>query len=135
MGGQTGGEAMARPTSGAELVEGLEGSAGAKQKLRLFLQTLLGERSIGEVGEELGINEAMVHRLRSRALTAALQDLEPKAPGRPRKEAPSEELRALLSERDLLRRDLEIEKAKLAALELLGGVGWKKRGQTAGPIR
>lgn len=43
---------MARPTSGAELVEGLEGSAGAKQKLRLFLQTLLGERSIGEVGEE-----------------------------------------------------------------------------------
>lgn len=68
-------------------------------------------------------------------MTAALQDLEPKAPGRPRKEAPSEELRTLLSERDLLRRSLEIQEAKLQALEALGGLRFDKRGRTADPIK
>lgn len=67
-------------------MESLEGTQGAKERLRVALETIAGTKSIAQACEELEVKEATVHELRARALQAALKELEPKAMGRPRKE-------------------------------------------------
>jgi len=91
---------------GDKLVESLPGSEAARRKLRVILQTLSGEKSVAEATRELGIGEAMFHKLRHEFLEAAVGLLEPKALGRPKQEAPTEEIA------DLRRRlrDAEVEK-------------------------
>lgn len=84
---------MARTTSGSDLVDGLDGSGQAKDRLKAILDTLSGRASIGEAAARLGIREAMLHRVRGEALRAALQALEPKAPGRPRRTITDEQRR------------------------------------------
>jgi len=82
--------ARGRPPGGVRLVEALQGSSGAKAKLRVILQTLGGERSAQSACQELGICEAAFYKLRGRGLQAALESLEPRARGRPPKEIPPE---------------------------------------------
>lgn len=71
-----------RRTSGPELVEGLEGSQGAKRRLKVILETLSGKKKIADACEELGICEAAFHKFRSRTLQDALESLEPRPVGR-----------------------------------------------------
>ena len=72
-----------RKPLGPALVEHLEGSANAKERLELMLATIAGQVSVVEASERLGISEAMFYKVRNRVLQVCLEDLEPKPRGRP----------------------------------------------------
>jgi hypothetical protein len=72
-----------RPPAGPRLVDGLEGSETAKERLRVVLQTIAGELSVIEACTRLNVSEARFHELRAEVLQMALQHLEPKPAGRP----------------------------------------------------
>ena len=61
----------------------------AHVRMRAALQTITGERTIPEACAELGIGEAMLHRIRHQVLRAGLDALEPKPMGRPRTATPA----------------------------------------------
>ena len=65
------------------MVEHLDGSADAKERLELILATIAGQVSVVAAAERLGISEAMFYKLRTRVLQLSLADLEPKPIGRP----------------------------------------------------
>jgi transposase-like protein len=103
-----------RKPSGVKLVEKLDGSDSAKEKLSVLLQTLTGEKSVKEACEELGIGEAMFHRLRSSFLQDSVDLLEPKTRGR-KKKAPDpsqEKIKALEREIEDLELDLDAAYAR-----------------------
>lgn len=105
---------IGRKPQGAELVEALYGSDHAKARLKLFLQTISGEVSVGDACRQLGICESRFYDQRNAWLHDSLGHLEPRAPGRPRKEEPAlspEEAAALR------RRVAELE-ARSAAVEV-----------------
>jgi hypothetical protein len=68
---------------GSELVNNLEGSEAAKIRMKIILDTLSGELSVDEACAKLGIKKTAFHELRKRVLQTAVNDLEPKAAGRP----------------------------------------------------
>lgn len=72
-----------RKPLGPALVEHLEGSESAKERLELILATNAGQITVVEASRQLGISEAMFYKLRNRVLQVALEDLEPKPIGRP----------------------------------------------------
>jgi len=72
-----------RPPKGAGLVDGLESSALAKERLKIILQTIAGELSVVDACARLSVSEARFHELRAEALQAAAAQLEPKPAGRP----------------------------------------------------
>jgi hypothetical protein len=72
-----------RKPLGAQLVDRLEGSEHAKIRLKVILETLAGRQTIPEACDELGIQESMLHRVRSEVLQTALGRLEPRPMGRP----------------------------------------------------
>lgn len=86
-----------RYPSGPEYVEHLEGSAQAKQRLRVLLQTMAGECRVQEACQRLRISEQRFDQLRRQTLQAAVHGLESKPTGRPRRAATaiSEEVAAL----------------------------------------
>jgi hypothetical protein len=75
--------ARGRPPQGAEIVETLEGSLQAKQRLRVVLLTLTGVMTVAQACEILGIGETRFHDLRKEVLRQSLAALEPRLPGRP----------------------------------------------------
>ena len=77
--------ARGRRPGAAQLVEALDGSAQAKRRLQVLLETFSGKRNVPQACAALGIGQAMFYKLRSRWLQQALESLEPRAPGRPRK--------------------------------------------------
>jgi Helix-turn-helix domain len=77
-----------RRPSGPEYVDGLAGSALAKERLKVVLETLAGTCRVQEACQRLGISEPRFHQLRQRLLQAALGRLEPRPAGRPA-QAPS----------------------------------------------
>src|SRR6516165_5326796 len=74
-----------RTPSGPEVVERSEGSAAAKQRLRVLLEVLSGGCRLKEACERLGLKQARLGQLRRRALHGALGALEPRPGGRPRR--------------------------------------------------
>ena len=74
-----------RPSKGPKLVRRLDGSAHARRRLETVLETIAGGMSVGEACERLGIGGTAFHKMRTKALAAALVSLEPKALGRPPK--------------------------------------------------
>jgi hypothetical protein len=64
-------------------VEQLSGSAEAKRRLILILLTLAGEQTTSAAGQLLGITRRRFDALRRQFLVSALNDLEPRPPGRP----------------------------------------------------
>ena len=101
----------ARPL-GPELVERLEGSEHAKQRLKVFLQTMNDELTVPQACELLGIRETRFHVQRAEALQAALASLEARPPGRrPHVVSPEE---ARIAELESQLADLN---ARLKALE------------------
>jgi hypothetical protein len=71
-----------RPPAGPKLVDGLEGSETAKERLRVVLQTIAGELNVPEACARLSVSEARFHELRAEVLQLAAASLEPKPPGR-----------------------------------------------------
>ena len=72
-----------RKPLGPALVEHLDGSTSAKERLELILQTLAGQVTVVGACQLLDISEAMFYKLRNRVLQVCLEDLEPKPRGRP----------------------------------------------------
>jgi hypothetical protein len=99
-----------RKPLGPALVEHLEGSSSAKERLELILATIAGKVSVVDAAEQLGISEAMFYKLRNRVLQVSLEDLEPKPMGRPVQKPSDEALRR----EELSARVVELER-ELAA--------------------
>jgi hypothetical protein len=72
-----------RRPAGPEYVAHLAGSAQAKERWQVILETLAGRLRVHEACELLGISEPRFHQLRSQALEAGLASLEPRSAGRP----------------------------------------------------
>ena len=91
----------------AELVEHLGGSETARLKMKIILQSLTGELDIETARRQTGVTKRTFHKLRIRAIQAALDSLEPQPRGRPRNNPKDRE------EIDRLKK--EIETLKYAA--------------------
>lgn len=127
--------ARGRRPGGVRLLERLEGSPGAKKKLRVILETLTGERTVGRACEELGVSEAMFHKLRSQWLKEALGSLEPKPKGRPRKEESpgethSEELREQVKTLELELKAAQVREEIAVAMPYLARRHWEDEKKT-----
>jgi hypothetical protein len=72
-----------RKPMGPRLVEHLEGSELAKQRLEVILETIAGKLLIREACARLRISEARFYQLRTAVLEAGLSCLEPRPAGRP----------------------------------------------------
>lgn len=96
-----------RRSAKRSLVDRLQGSAEAKQRLRLVLETLAGACSIPAAGALLGIGRRRFYDLRRQLLENALQSLELRPPGRPtQEEAKDDRVAQLEAEIEKLRIDL-----------------------------
>lgn len=73
---------MARPPTGPDLVNRLNGSAGAKHRALVILETIAGSCSVEEAALALECNTAYVHRLRDQLLDGMIAAAEPRTPGR-----------------------------------------------------
>jgi len=113
-----------RKPKGPELVTHLEGSDAARQRLRRIVDSLTGRASVAEVCAELGIGESRFHQLRSDALQAALDRLEPRAAGRPPQAVSPAEARVVELERQLreLKWELQASQIRLELAEALPGL-------------
>jgi hypothetical protein len=93
---------MGRPPQGAKLVDRLEGSSLAKDRLRAIISSLTGESSAIDAARSIDCNEARFHALRTRTLQEMLTGLEPRRPGRKPKQIDpkDEEIARLRNELD-----------------------------------
>jgi hypothetical protein len=80
-----------RYPSGPEFVDKLDGSAEAKERLKVLLATLVGQLRVGDACARLGIKESRFDQLRIELLQAALQAAERRRAGRlPETHSPDE---------------------------------------------
>ena len=110
-----------RKTSGPALVEHLDGSVRAKERLELILQTVAGQVTVVAACKQLGISEAQFYKLRTRVLQSCLEDLEPKPRGRPpHPMTPAQqECEALSTELKQVRRELAAQTVRLEVAQTL----------------
>jgi hypothetical protein len=87
-----------RKPSGPEYVQHLEGSAEAKRRLQVILETMTGKKRVLEACQELAISESRFLQLRQELLQAALERLERRLAGRPRRTPAAEDDNALRAE-------------------------------------
>jgi len=97
---------MARPTDGLKHVDRLQGPAEQKQRLRVVLEVLQGERTVERACELLGVKPARFHELRSQVLEGALAGLAPGKAGRPRRPREPSAVRRLTEENEELKEQL-----------------------------
>jgi len=104
-----------RKPKGPQLVEGLDGSLRAKTRLKTILETMAGQCTIEEACQELGIKEAMFHKLRAEVLQTALSSLEPRPAGRPRQPISDEntQITSLAQENEELQLELQAAQIRL----------------------
>jgi hypothetical protein len=102
-----------RKPTGAQLVEHLQGSQHAKDRLKAILETLSGQRTIPEACAELGIRGAMFHRVRSEVLQTALGRLEPRPQGRPSRPSSAADQRVAELEGENLKLKAELKAAEV----------------------
>jgi hypothetical protein len=113
-----------RKPLGSQLVERLEGSQRAKQRLQVILETMAGTRSITGACEILGICESMFHRLRAEVLQTALDRLEPRPLGRPRRRitVESQQVDALELEVEELRTELQASQVREELAQIMPSI-------------
>ena len=99
-----------RKPAGPQIVERLEGSPSAKQRLETILETIAGQLTVPEACARLGIGQSRFHDLRNQTLQATLNALEPRQTGRPPKRTSPEpgEIDALKAELDRAHKDLAV---------------------------
>lgn len=105
---------LGRKPQGAALVTPLAGSAHAKRRMTLFLETLSGQCTVGQACTELGIGESRFFAQRGAWLQGALGLLEPRSPGRPAKA----ELLPTQADREFLLQRLRELEARAAVAEV-----------------
>ena len=130
-----------RKPMGPRLVRRLDGSARAKRRLEVILETIAGHRTIREACDCLGIEEAMFFRLRTQALQASLERLEPRPAGRPSQHSSPEhqqitELQQELAEKEKELRAIEVRLEVAQAIpQLLQGSAAPKKTTARKPAR
>ena len=110
-----------RKPLGPALVEHLDGSTRAKERLELILETLAGQVTVVGACQILDISEAMFYKLRNRVLQVCLEDLEPKPRGRPPQLVTDDQQRAaeLATEVATLERELAAQTVRLELAQQL----------------
>lgn len=110
-----------RKPLGPALVEHLEGSTNAKERLELILATIAGQVSVVDASERLGISEAMFYKVRTRVLQVCLEDLEPKPLGRPpvRLTEDQQQRQELAEQVAALQRELAAQSVRVELLQAL----------------
>jgi hypothetical protein len=122
-----------RRPAGAGIVDRLDGPIEAKERLRLILETLTGQRTMQDAGQLLGISERRFYVLRKEFLSSALGTLQPRNIGRPARApvAGDEQLTELETEVQRLRVELHAarirEELALAMPHLLRRSNSKKK--------
>jgi len=101
-----------RPPKGLSHVDSLPGDEASRAKLKTILATLLGELTVAEATERLGISESRFHELRRQALEGMMTGLEPRSPGRPPAPREAEEVTELRERLSWLEEELEISRLK-----------------------
>jgi transposase-like protein len=101
-----------RKPAGPQIVERLEGSPVAKQRLEVILETIAGRSTVPEACQRLGIGESRFHELRNQTLQATLEALEPRPPGRPAKPTSPEQPEIDTLQAELRRLDFELRAAQ-----------------------
>jgi hypothetical protein len=96
-----------RKPSGPALVEHLPASPVAKQRLRVILQTMAGTCSITQACAQLHVSPARLAQLRTVALQAGLDRLEPQPLGRRPRQQPAVEVLTLQSQVGQLQTELQ----------------------------
>jgi hypothetical protein len=96
-----------RRPKGPKLVDGLDGSAEAKRRLEVILESISGQRTVAEARALLGLSEARFHELRNKIMQAALERSEPQPVGRPRHEPAPQQAQLAALEAQI--RDLRID--------------------------
>lgn len=102
-----------RPPMGPKLVDGLEGSEAAKQRLRIVLQTLAGELSVPEACAQLCISEARFHEMRAKVLQTAAAHLEPRPAGRPAEKVSQEAVEIAALKAQILELKIELRATQI----------------------
>ena len=120
-----------RKPLGPALVEHLDGSPMAKERLELILQTVAGQVTVVAAAQRLGISEAMFYKIRNRVLHVCLEDLEPKPRGRPPQfSTPDQERCATLTaEVTALHREIAAQTVRLELAQIVSQV------QSATPVK
>ena len=108
-------------------VNSLAGSQHAKDRLRVFLETLRGEMTIPQACQLLELSESHFHQARHQWLQEAVELLEPRPAGRPRKRMVPEDLAGELcrarAEIDTLREQLRGAQVREEVARILADPG------------
>jgi len=104
-----------RKPAGPQIAERLEGSPAAKQRLEVILETIVGQLTVPQACQRLGIGESRFHALRNQTLQVTLEVLEPRPLGRPTKPTSPEptEVNTLQAEVCRLKAELELAQVQL----------------------
>jgi hypothetical protein len=97
---------------GPELAEQLGGSAQARQRLRVILETLAGTTRVKQARAELGICAQRFEALRAAVIRAGIAALEPKPAGRPARAAPAPEVARLEARVAELEAELQVARVR-----------------------
>jgi hypothetical protein len=98
---------------GLEYLEQLAGAEQTKERLRVILETLLGEKRLQEACSQLEVGETRFAQLREAALQGALAAIEPRPAGRPSRTASEgDQVRALQARVEQLELELEIAQVR-----------------------
>lgn len=111
---------MPRPNKGLGHVDGLQGDPESKYRLKVVLATLTGEMLVDEAYEELEVGPTQFANLRKQTLQAALDGLQPKPVGRPRRASmrTDEEVEAMETHIAELERELTLLRSRLELMIL-----------------
>ena len=103
-----------RYPSGPEYVDvkHLHGSAQAKERLRVILETMMGQWRVSEACARLDISEQRFRQLRAELLQAALERLEGRPAGRPRRAEEPEATLALRQQLAAMQRELHVTQVR-----------------------
>ena len=93
-------------------VQHLHGSAQAKERLRVILETMMGKWRVGEACDRLGICEQRFRQLRAELLQAALERLEGRPAGRPRRPEEAEDTVALRRQLEAMQLELHVAQVR-----------------------
>src|SRR5262249_7557844 len=120
-----------RYPSGPEFGDKLDGSASAKERLKVLLETVAGSCRVGQACERLGLSEPRFDQIRIQALQAALAALEPQPAGRrPRQALPdADEVQGLRDRVAQLEAELDsaLDRARHADALPRGPLGRRKK--------
>ena len=110
---------LGRKPLGPDLALHLDGSTRAKERMQTILATVAGKLTIDEACTRLGVGSAMFYRLRTEALQAGLDRLEPRPLGRPPAEPPPQQVRELEEQVAELVRQLKTAEVRLELVHSL----------------